>query len=632
MMNGADIATTDEEPRKPTAVMRTLTAALHTDKSIEDRILNAATYVGSYAVQSILSATKRYLQLQKDDAGLMIVDLELPLIHRDSKRAIRNTAKERRRASPNAGPKSKSRPQYKNSYRMEEITTRDGKEYGVFRIAERFSWETRGGTRSEIDHIPALYLQQVIMSWMRPYQLDDCPAPLRPGICQQAAQQLLSHIGLLAYGKMPQVAYPTLEERRPEVRLQQWRDALARISRKIDPFEYAQARELFPWRYDADDPRGDRSIIKDPDWLEFIHSPFPKPFPLNFVASAAVVLYERTWQEILKNGKSRINRRVYAALPLFDSIPPENPLGILAQEYDFWWRERLNEFRPLGAWHGMALDPQKSLVLIPLDYDADQERRQSRFRSMLEGRGGRKVNWSLAVKRYYRRGEKQCSRWELHVVTSREITPVPNPFVLGVHFAVIPIIFWALTDRSGNILEVGRIDGNPILSQTIAEKLYLEKEQKQLRWVGNRVFGDQLKQRTLTVCREILALAAAKNASIALEKIIWVDKRTGDTDTNQRFSLWNYGQLAKHIKWLGLERSDAQGHGSVEVIREVSDYILRYTCPQCGACRAGGAPPERSATVRTGDVLTCRRCGFSGAVPDDHQARLVARLGAERLS
>ncbi len=650
------------QQQKVKTVFRTFYAKLHVAGSGETLWLTrkavAATVTAvGVAVQRALRLLEGYLTVEREtDGRVRCADLVFPLSPRDIDRAKRNVAKPKAVAPAGTGPKALAQPGYRNSYRIEEIIARDGSSHARARIAEAFTWQaSRGAAQGrwlrELDMIDAkIGLQQLIAGWIRP-PLGDVPMRLRAGVCQQAAQQLLSHLGLLNSRTASTVSFPSLDERHPDLRRQGWQNALAAVAGGLSPFPYMRARELDPSQYAPHDPRGDRLINLDPDWVAFVRTPDPTPLPLNFVGSNDVIVYERSWHERRRNRAEESHHRLYVALPLFDDVDPSSPLGQLADHPKLsWWRNRLREFHPLPPWAGRELDATDPVLLVPLEYDPGRRlppeqrvhgqplRRPSRFQSAFSGFGDRRVNWSLLVQRQRRRGKPRAqTEWEIHFATSRVVSPSLRPNVLGVHFGVEPIIWWALVDQSGTILKEDHVAGNAILEEGLRQKLRLEQNyQGQLRWVGERRYSSELKRRTTEVASTIVALAAGNDANLALEDIRWVDKRTGGPDANRRFSLWNYGKLRDRISWQGLERQvgadpDSLRPDPVVTLRLVSDFILRHTCPSCGACRQAGETKGQAKTEREGDNLNCRSCSTVGPVSDDHQARLVARLGAERL-
>ena len=227
-----------------------------------------------------------------------------------------------------------------------ECISRDGQPpLVVFNIAQRFSWEAEGGSQKgkileDVDVIPATFLQQLIQSWMKPEVLNNLPSFVRAGACQKAGEPFLSYLGLLEEGSQKEVAFPSLEERRPAVRVEAHRAAIACVAQKTTPFQRVPVRELHPEKYGKDDPAGDQLVNRDPVWVEFTKSPFPGPLPVNFVRSMDVVVYERTWTEPIpaRSLKKPVERRrLYVALPVLEGIDSTSPLWHFVNRKEFDW-------------------------------------------------------------------------------------------------------------------------------------------------------------------------------------------------------------------------------------------------------------------------------------------------------
>lgn len=625
----ADSAVASPKPERP---MRTFSARLSLHQQGPARkgseLLTEAMTAVSVAIQATMLQLKAAMHLERDSQGhIVFLDLIFPCQLRDIDRAEKNVAKELRQLQPKlTGPRGEAQPLYRNSYRLEEVLINEAGVSTIrFRIAQAFGYWSRRGKEQlwqrTLDMIPATILQQVINSWLRP-DFRNVPTALRAGVAQHAAQQFLSHIGLHEEGSQKPI-YPN-EERDPNIRLQLWREALERIERSATPFAVVTARELDPRKYAAGDARGDRLVTVDGDWQAFATSPFSHQLPLNFVAAGHVVVYRRTGQG---------SDRLYAALPILDGIGPDSRLWQLAQAPELaWWHRHVAEFTPLPAWAGATLTSGKkrrprNLMVVPLAFARSRYGRElfdrksyDRFVSALSGTDAREVCWSLLL--------VNQGHYYLHFVTAREVVPVLRPNVLGIHFGTDPIVWWSVVDSSGASLTEGKIEGNEILSAGLSAKLRLEVAQGQGRWVGERRFTKQLKQRTYEVARAILKVAEAHNANVAFESISWVDKRSGGPEANRRFSMWNFSDLPKLLQWYALDRLAVP----IKTVAKVSDYTLRFTCPACGACRAAKQKPEHATTRREGEILSCRKCGYDGPVADDHQAELVARIGAARLT
>ncbi len=614
-----------------TKQFKTACAGIHITNPSIAACLREAVRATSAAVQRILLSLEQATRIEYAvDGKIASVDL-IFICPQDAIDRARKHASRPRPKSPVPGPKGQATPQYKNSYRLEEILqdAETGDWMMRFRVAESFAWQVgRGEDKGKILQDLAMAdakncLQQIIYSWMRPIA-SDVPSLCLLGACQKAAEQFNSFIGLLWEGSQTNVRFPSTEERDPEKRRATWLTALAKVCRRNEPFTYQKAREIDPSKYGVGDRRGDRLVNVDPDWIEFVKSPEPWPLPLNFVKSADVVVYEHTWIE--QRGTRQVPRTALcAAIPLFKGVAPDSPLGKLATNKDlFKWHAHVDQYKPLANWDGTRLKPSFDLLMVPLQHDEGKHPLQSRFAHLIGGETGRVVNWSLLVQHKDKKGRLE---WGLRFSTSKVVaTPSERTRVLGVHFCLDPIIWWAICDDTGEIVQEGKIEGNAVLNAALAEKLRLEGDQKKQRWVGDRKSSRDLERRTYEIARTIAGLASQHDAALALEELSYVQKCSSDLEANKRFSQWNYAQLPAYIAHKGLDLAPAVG-----VIAEVSDYLLRYTCPACGACRKAKQDGAKADTWRENGTLLCRKCGYTGPVPDDHQARLVAQIGMRRL-
>ncbi len=521
-------------------VNRTLSIGLETDQgsqpaSLVYRVLREAVTAVSIAVQRLLQQLSVTMRVQRDDTdALAAVDLFLPLTTEMEVRARSLIAKPRGVAKTDRGPKEAARPQYRNSYRMEEIINSDGVLHVRCRVAEAFTWQALGGAHKgqyqrAVDKIDStIGLQGLLKSWVT-IPWGAVPSSLRAGACQQAAQQFNSHVGLLASGL--KASFPSLLDRDPVERERVWREALKRLVRGTHAFEYAKAREAHPGKYAPGDSRGDRLVNVDTDWLEFVFSPFPTRQALNLVKNDDVVIYTH-----------EATGRLYAALPLFTGVDAESALGQLScAEEVRWWRPVASQFTALPAWNGATLSPRRNLLVVPV-----QTRDPLRLTTMLSSQAaehsdGRRMNWSLITEGHGTRDRNRNQRqWTLHLATSRQVVPVIRPNVLGIHFGMEPILWWVVLDRSGSVLDQGVLQDNEILTTGLAKQLHLYEEQGKQRWVGRKRFAGELKRRTHDVACRIISLAVQFDANLSIESINWVDKQRGGALANRRHSLWNF--------------------------------------------------------------------------------------------
>lgn len=594
-------------------------------KAFEEAITSVS--VGIY---SLLTIIQKCLALSQDDDGLVCADLVLTCLPKDTERAKGNIAKVVPEPRPNRKGEITARtlaePRYSNSYRLIEIFSDNGLDKIRFRLAERFQYEdARGNKRQAITRLPAQILQGMLRSWLK-VDLSSVPKDLRDGVYQKAAEQLNSFIELVA-GQEQAPSFPSLLERNPTLRLESWKESLGRIAGNRQGFEYKSQRELNPSKFSSGDARGNRMVNVDPDWVNFSRSPFPRRFPGNFVRSDAVRVFWRRWAERATRGELQ-KERLYACIPLFAGVASDSSLGRLAEEEKlFWWQKHRDEFEALPAFGKVSLPKGNTAVLVPLEYYNPRSGREPILESVLSD-PRREVCWSLLVERptlhRQRHGKKRRlydhgREWYLDFATATKVLETPKrPNVLGIHFQPEPMISWALAGPDRSILDRGQIPGNPVLSEALAKKLRLEEDQKGYRWVGDKKFRKQLKQRTYEVARSILDLAVQKNASLAIENISWVDKRSGNASENSRFSLWNFSDLAGLLKWLSMERPEYR-----IPVAEVSDYILHLTCPSCSACRKSGQLKGKADTWLEAGVLHCRKCGFEGKRTPSEMAEFV---------
>lgn len=471
-------------------------------------------------------------------------------------------------------------------------------------------------------------LQRLIETYLRPPLLRRLPAALRPGVCQETAQQLMSCLGNLTSTKVKgSVQFPTVEDRNPARRRAAYEAAIDALTTDARPLAYARARDLDPGAYSADDPRGNRRVCADERWLAVTRTPEPKPISLRFVSAEAVriVLGEGRFdagvskanrhrgtlepseavrasrpEQVRRKGSTGI-RMFQAFLPVLDTDDPEI-LRILAE------RDKRKSENAGSRGRGMRLASrvvplqgqaslpkgkrgQDKYLRLPFSFDRARCERQLMRRDL-------KVAWWNVVYR--------DEAWHLQptlAVPYREPKNVRR--VLGITFGLDAILSWTLVDEQGEIVEQGQLAPNPQIAEFIASKKVLEWDQKKGRWVGGNRFAKRLEEIAHRVSNEIVALAIAHNALLAIHDIAYVQKSGPDADMNVRFTAWNYGQLRRQASY----KAPIAECG---VPAFASDYIVRFTCPECDACRDKDEAEDQAATWRSKDVLRCRRCGYEG--------------------
>lgn len=426
------------------------------------------------------------------------------------------------------------------------------------------------------------------------------PGPLRAGMTQEVGQQLCSHLMLADSGTVALAAYPTAESRDPAARRAGWEAALRRVERGVSPFPYERARDLDPRTYGPDDPAGDRLVNTDPNWRVVVKSPEPRRARLLFVRGDDILLYRRVWQErVSRTGGTsevRARRATYAAIPVDE--PFLAPLDPELREAAEWWkrdgvRETFARLLPKKPTRTRAADeaaakgqPQKPtrkrpeppdpdtrkpLLLVPLAYGRARTEQQ-----VLAALTRLPIQWARLVHRMYRRPRRRRPRqWvgrKAHPTRRRrrgkwflQLTvayAAPKPFpkrVLGIHFALENVYYWALVEDRGvgeepRLIEESVERGNPILALGMPEKDDLERAQLKGKWVGGRVYRPALKGATHTVVDRILALALRKGtgdeaAGLGVENIRWVQKGEGPPEANRLHSAWDYAQLRDSLKY-----------------------------------------------------------------------------------
>ncbi|TSC71495.1 MAG: hypothetical protein G01um101438_1064 [Parcubacteria group bacterium Gr01-1014_38] len=400
-----------------------------------------------------------------------------------------------------------------------------------------------------VNHLhPKFQLQQFFLKVLPASVTERVPEPLRPGLTQEVGQQLTSHLMLADSGTVRVAEYPTADVRDQGRRRARWEEALDRVCRRATPFPKERARDVNPAKYRKEDKRGGRLINVDPDWHIVVATPEPRRTPLLYVTGGSIRLLRRVWRRPGKRpgDAERVTRATFIAIPvgaaLLEGLPPD--LRAAAT----WWRapDALSTFTPLLP-PLRTLKPTDTVLVVPLAYG-----RKRTEKRVLPALTRLPIQWARIVHRTYRRGGVH-EKWFLQLTIGYA---APRPFpprVLGIHFGIDNVYFWALMEDQGpgvepRLVEEGRVEGNPILAQGLAAKEELEWDQAKGRWVGGAVYGPALESVTHLFTDRILTLARAKGvtdcpAGIGAENIRWVPKGKGPKEANRRFSAWNYGQL-----------------------------------------------------------------------------------------
>lgn len=415
--------------------------------------------------------------------------------------------------------------------------------------AIRIAWGVRKAARADQDERweathrdPRLVLQQLLLRLAAPVSINDLPPKLRAGVGQEAAQQIASHLMLADSGTVKVAVFPTMEDRDPLACRTRWEEALTLSCQRATPFPYQRVREIDPRAYAPDDSRGDRLVNTDPVWQRVMTGPCARLLPLLWVSGKDIGLYQRTWTTPQK----KTARQVVVALPVsrdfLDTLEPSICTHLQ------WWR-RLTEthcLQPLLP-RTPVLTPSAPVLMIPLSFS----RRRFEHHILPALQRGLPLQWARVLHR-----PEQGWILQLTIGYGKE-TPLPRS-ALGIHFGLDDLYWWALVaegpDGSPVLQDFGHVSGNPILSQSLHKKGWLEWDQKRGRWIGGRVYVDTLRTATHRVLDDILRLAMEKGdgtvpAGIGIERVRWVEKSGGSRAENLRFSNWNYGELRRSGKY-----------------------------------------------------------------------------------
>jgi len=527
---------------------------------------------------------------------------------------------------------------YTNAYRFVGL---DQDADGFVALAEiaKGEWVEKKGKRHHALSViqSTTGLQQLIATYLQPAFLMALPRALRAGVAQEAAQQTTSYLGQLDSTKVKgETAFPTVEDRDPERRKTAYDAALEELIADVRPFNHCRARDKDPGKYQADDPRGDRLIVDDERWFAVTTSPDPHPIPLFFVQGDSVrveltelgfavgvskknrhrgrlepserVLADRP-EKVRAKGETRA-RLFSALLSVLDTDDEE--IARILQERDQRKQENPNsrgrnmagEKQPLPL-VGPAKNRETDLRL-PMSFD------RGRFERLLS-RSDLQVAWARLV---HKRGD-----WFLQLTLRVPYSkPIGLRRVLGVSFGLDAIISWTLLDDEGKEMEAGALAPNPQIKAFLERKLNLEWDQQKGRWVGGKSFDRELESIAHRVANQAVELARAHGARLCVHDIQWVQKSSPDSKLNVLFTAWNYGQMRRYLEY----KAPLAGLG---IPLFTGDYIVRMTCPKCGAVRGAKEKPEMAATWRTNGVLHCRKCGFAGELTGAQNARRVVEHG-----
>lgn len=632
------------------AINKTSEARLHTAGEgklpalITETLVELETENGVLTQNYLLTAFLRGLHVQRDDErGCFLAELRLPTRPgkmKELKAKAASFVREGRRY--NAETKKWEWPKG-NTYHIVAASKEGGCTLTV-RILERFSATVGGVEKKFTESTSANFLQAVLKAYADFPLLNAAPEILWKPVTKQACEQILSHVRLKT-GIEQEAGAPSTAPRHPNEKCGQWLQAVSALAANTEGFSYER---------EAKERDGKRGRLKNisPDWIAFASSPYPGRLPVK-IEPEHFALYRRHWA-----GDGRDPNRIYLALRVFAGVGEETPLGHLrtaGEQKLFWWHRYLAEFVPLPPWKEKPLQADFDTIMVPLDCDD-----KGRFASGFEG-GRKPCLLTLSERRVWNRhrqarsysGHRHRSTERLaipervflaHFSTSAQVDSVLPKRILGIHFSDKPVLAWALVTAEGMFLRMGRIEGNAPLEAGLLAKARLEERQGKLRWVGGWEFRGVIRERTLVLARQIVALALKHGAGLAVEQIEWVNKSSGSSLENRRFSMWNYGTLSVRIEWLGQDIATRELQGAwrpfqgrtAPVIDRPFDYWSAFTCPSCGACRKAKQEREVADTFLTPvaggkKLLTCRKCGYEGVVSPEEKARIVALRGAARL-
>ncbi len=347
--------------------------------------------------------------------------------------------------------------------------------------------------------------------------------------------------------------------------------------------------------------------------MNFREGPEVDRFPVSF-AKNDIVVYRRYSNHAAKvQGKEHYpshEGRLYAFIPVAQKLDSQF----------LWWMQHVTEFTPLPAFGTRPWPKKPNAIMVPLEYRGNLD---------LLKDPDRRVKWTiLAEERDHKRqreGHKGNNlphlgtRWLLKFATENEVVTKATTSILGIHFHnddTKLLVVWALA-RNGDIVETGEFEQTTVLDYALVKKAYLEDMQRRYRWVGNRQFRKELKRRTEELAHRIVSLAAEKDARIVIEDIRYVQKTGQGPDLNSRHSLWNYADLSTKTEFFAKDREKIPTD-------RLSEFVLKFRCPHCGAIRKEGEKKEEATTWRDKDVLHCRKCATTTVQDRHYFARQVA--------
>ena len=614
-------------------------AKLHDPSAWKLRVLEQLSVHVSEAMRELLDAVRSGLEvtMEEDDPSKLACAMLRFVVTSEHAGNIRRLL-----AQQKFDTKTGARLPFTNAYRFVECRPDTGERFIASSCLAQGAWKERTTKHGMVrtHHLSLIDaktgMQRLLQTYVSGSRLRELPRALRDGVCQEVAQQVTSFLGQLEHATAgAKVSFPTVESRDPVGRRAVYEAAIDRLVGDLDPFCYAKLRDKFPGDFAADDPRGDRRIVDDERWFAVTRTPNPHPIPMFFVNGTAVTILKGSAR--FDAGVSR-RKRHRGALTPDSKIFAARPEGVQrkGRTYVRQWYAALpvldtddasvRETVALRSSHGgtgRGLD--LGLHSVPLMGKSRWRRHAREMLVMLSGNRGR-------FERLLKRRDLQiaCSRlvmkrgdWFLQLTLRIPIAqPQATGRVLGVSFGIEAVATWSLIEH-GKEIETGAMSPNPTILRFLERKREVEGEQRRGRWVGGQAFDHELASVAHTVANDLVELARAKQAALALEDVQYVQKSGPDHERNVIFTVWNYGQLRTYTGY----KSGLAGLGEAIF---TSDYVVAFTCPSCGAIRQKGAKLENAVTWRENGTLYCRRCKAETVLTSALRARRVA-LHAESV-
>ncbi len=555
-------------------------------------------------------------------------------------------------------------PMFSNSYRLtrcEPVAGQPGRFWLTANLARKITIPGKKKDRQILSMIDAKKgLQQLLASFLAPEELvENVTANEWPGICQEVAQQITSHLGLLDSERVARdkVEFPTVETRDPKARMQEYLKAVDTLVSDLRPLERKTARELKPKKYAADDPKGATLRISDERWSRLLRNAGPpKPLTLFYVKSNTVRIFRgevglptdvpknsrhsppeqwrsyRPWETPSmaiqglkqKSGphKGRLKdanpsasgprattklTQYYAAIEM-DLDDPTVKEAFAHRDESGRGRNLPLNLSPVALHEDKLTKKQRRINAEDLMYGLEFDRQ--RIEPVLNSSRYR-ILWARRV----RRGDDLYLQLTLGI-------PVPDlvmaPNILGIAFGLDASAYWCLLDSDGEVRDRGRIAPNEQMTRFLAEKKRLENEQKKGRYIGGKKFDRKLETIAHRNCDLLIQMCHERQADLAVEDIAWVQKSSPDSKQNVLFTALNFGQIPKILKY--------KSRYSGKSVWLCSGYVTGHTCPSCGALSRGKAKEgEERKTFWKDGKLHCRTCGYAGVPEGGYKAFVAAQ-------